>query len=468
MKSSNVYIVVCCVLILVQVTFASQLCTITPPIISETEPALLLRYQDFLSIRINKNVIQESYAIQNQILNVTAYRETPYENVAFDVHLKLGIELETDTVLHYSFLAKELGASDRARIVLSLTNDSHSIVTSYYIGSEIPNATQQETQIFLFNRVGETLNTWYTGERNLWQDLVSNPVIASLFLNSSTWRITWIGFGFLSYYGMANQRNEALYNTTRIAFSGRAIQRVALMEGSNLTELSQAGISGVVATTLLYIIIFATFLVQHRSIGHKDLSFEIVCLLSIMFFGIFLRIWLLDKHFFQSDESTYVYSAYALSRGEVPYRDILFSHGPILFSVIAALEPLTQFNYCNIRLVNIVLYTGTTVLTYLMAKKLCTNRKHASIIALLCTALYSFYFSYQTSFSTRMILEILLILFTLGSIIAYLSYRRSGHRSYLALTGFLLGCALMTTMRALFFIVALGAFHLLNMIWQRK
>ena len=195
---------------------------------------------------------------------------------------------------------------------------------------------------------------------------------------------------------------------------------------------------------------------------------EIFSVFSIMMIALFLRILILDRRPFQSDESIYVYSAYAITKGVVPYREIFLAHPPLMYLVDSLFIQIVGTNIIFLRLCNTIVYLLTIFLTYIMVKLLLEKHQRGGILALLSAAIYAFYPSYFFILSTTSLLENLLTLFTLSSVIAYIQFHRIGNRLWLFFVGFFMSLALLSVFRAILFVISIILFVVLRNLWHRR
>jgi len=205
----------------------------------------------------------------------------------------------------------------------------------------------------------------------------------------------------------------------------------------------------------------------------KDLSKafplrEAIGIFSIMMTSLFLLTLILDISPFQSDESVYVYSAYAITKGVVPYRGIFLAHPPLMYLVYSVFIQIVGANFISLRLCNVVVYLFTIFLTYIIAKLLLEKHQSGGVFALLSAALYAFYPSYFLFISATSLLENLLTLFTLSSVVAYIQYHRIGKKTCLFFAGFFMSLALLSSFRAILFVISIILFILLHDLWHRK
>jgi len=184
--------------------------------------------------------------------------------------------------------------------------------------------------------------------------------------------------------------------------------------------------------------------------------------------ALFLRTLILDNRPLQSDESIYVYSAYAITKGVVPYREVFLAHPPLMYLVYSVFIQIVGTNFISLRLCNVVVYLFTIFLTYIMVKLLLEKHQSGGVFALISAAIYAFYPSYFFFVSTTSLLENLLTLFTLSSVVAYIQFHRLGSKLWLFLTGFFMSLALSSAFRAIVFVISMILFIVLRDLWHRK
>jgi 4-amino-4-deoxy-L-arabinose transferase-like glycosyltransferase len=182
----------------------------------------------------------------------------------------------------------------------------------------------------------------------------------------------------------------------------------------------------------------------------------------------FIRVIILNLRPFQSDESVYVYASYAITRGVVPYRQIYLAHPPLMYAIYSGFIRLVGPDFIRIRLLNVVVHLLTIFLTYIMVRMLLKNQKGNRTFALLSAAIYAFYPSYFLLISTTSLLENVLTLLTLGGVIAYIAFQGSKNKWLSFIAGVLMGLALITTLRAVLFVMSIVLFHVISCLWGRK
>jgi hypothetical protein len=164
---------------------------------------------------------------------------------------------------------------------------------------------------------------------------------------------------------------------------------------------------------------------------------------------------------FQSDESIYAYSAYAISRGVVPYSGIQLAQPPLIYITLAFLINFAGPNVSFLNLVKAFMILLTGALVYIMAKR--TRQFNSrSLVPLLSLGLYSFitFVYFYTTF-----MEILLtfsILLCTTIYVLFVLNREQHNRPALFLVGILIGVSFMIKYSSLLFSITLVLF---NSIW---
>lgn len=198
----------------------------------------------------------------------------------------------------------------------------------------------------------------------------------------------------------------------------------------------------------------------------KSNSLEKACLVFILQIALLVRLAFLDSIQLSSDEAIYTYTSYLITHGVVPYREIFIAHPPLNFYVTASFMGISEPSYPSIRLLSIGIFLVTVLLTYLLAKVILgeLDGKYSLFVALLY-ALYPSWFTFNSIASS---LENLLTLFALLSTLFYLLHYRRSQSRYLLLSGFFGACALLVTLRAIFFLMSLVIIHLVYVTWIRR
>lgn len=216
-------------------------------------------------------------------------------------------------------------------------------------------------------------------------------------------------------------------------------------------------------------LIVTQFRIRHRRVEINSTSaenFEIPVLLCIMQLAFTIRLFFLSTGSFQSDESILTYTSYLTAQGFFPYKDVFLAQTPLSIYLMAAFIHLFGTSYPSVRVLNVGVFTGTIALTYFLSKNVLPENKPKYALAV--TALYAFYPSWFVTVSFTSTLENLLTLFTLSTAITYVVYHKKAEGKYLVLSGFFSGCALATTLRAVYFLLPLVIFHLGYLFWTRQ
>lgn len=196
----------------------------------------------------------------------------------------------------------------------------------------------------------------------------------------------------------------------------------------------------------------------------KELKIPI--LLGIMLVAFLIRLYFLSIESLQSDESIYIYTAYLVAKGFIPYRDVFMAHTPLSINIQALFIKLIGTSYLSYRILNLSLFLITMPLVYWLANILLAGKKE--VYALVAVGLYAFYPSWFITVSFTSSMENLLAIFTLSAAITYMLFHKEGLTRHLILTGFFSGCALITTLRAVYFLAPLFIFHIGYIIWTRR
>ena len=170
---------------------------------------------------------------------------------------------------------------------------------------------------------------------------------------------------------------------------------------------------------------------------------------------------------FQSDESVYAYSGYAISRGSVPYVGIQLAQPPLMYLALDFLFTLFGPSLLLLSLAESTIVVFSGVLVFIVAKRLRFGGSNV-IFPLLSVVIYSLitFDNFSTSF-----LEIFLTFFIMLCTVIYMLYvLRNGQRSKpaLFLVGILLGVTLMIKYTSVVFVAALFFFNSITLIWKKE
>lgn len=193
---------------------------------------------------------------------------------------------------------------------------------------------------------------------------------------------------------------------------------------------------------------------------------EKVPLIIILQVALLIRLVFLDSLQLSSDEAIYTYTSYLITKGVLPYKEVFIAHPPLSFYITAFFMWNFELSYPSIRLLSIGIFLGTIMMTYSLSKVVLgkLDGKYSLFVA----TLYAFYPSWFTVNSIASSLENLLTLFILLSTFFYVLYHRSSKNKYLLISGLSGGCALLITVRAVFFLLSLVIVHLIYIVRIRK
>src|SRR4030065_1206321 len=202
---------------------------------------------------------------------------------------------------------------------------------------------------------------------------------------------------------------------------------------------------------------------------HRAASFfppsEVIGITSIIVLSLLLRVTRIPAAPFASDESIYSYASYAISQGVIPYREIQLAHPPFMYLINAMFIRLSGPNLIYLRLWTIGINLANVFLVYLMVKVILRNQKGSGKLGLLSAGIYAFYPAITVVTSS---LEAILTFFVLLSVIVYAKSYSSSRKTLLFLSGIFMGCALMTKLPAIFFIVTILIYHFMYAVWHRE
>jgi hypothetical protein len=167
----------------------------------------------------------------------------------------------------------------------------------------------------------------------------------------------------------------------------------------------------------------------------------------------------------QSDLSMYTYFAYAIARGEVPYKDIVLPHPPIGFIIYSIPALIFDNNLLAMSLFSVSVFSLCIVLCYFIAREFFTSKAHLfAVISALVFALWPGTFA--EAFTSP--LEVILTFFTLTGFFLYVISRKSRPTRYKFLSGFFFGVSLFVKPTSLFMITTILIFELVLSIKARN
>ena len=170
---------------------------------------------------------------------------------------------------------------------------------------------------------------------------------------------------------------------------------------------------------------------------------------------------------FQSDESVYAYSGYAISQGSVPYSGIQLAQPPLIYIALDFLFGLFGPSLLLLSLAESTIVVFAGILVFIVAKRLRFGGSNV-IFPLLSVVIYGLitFDNFSTSF-----LEIFLTFFIMLCTAIYTLYvlRNDQHsKPALFLVGILLGVTLMIKYMSVVFVAALFFFNSITLVWKRE
>lgn len=199
-------------------------------------------------------------------------------------------------------------------------------------------------------------------------------------------------------------------------------------------------------------------------------SVVIISLVVIVLTALCVHMMILLNHGLFSDEAVYTYTAYAISKGVVPYKEIYLAQPPLMYYTLAAFINVLGNQIILLRLVNILTFLGTAVELFVLSNLLLKNlsSRWRMFISLLSTGIYALYPSYFLFIHVEVPLDNLLSFFALTSALVYVFAYPSRNKKLLLLSGIFLGLTALDSLRGLFFVAPILLFHLVDGLWKRR
>jgi len=410
------------------------------------------------------NVATEKWMFNSstKFLEISMRKASAFERSLYDIGVPINTLLVGNTTLHTKLYASNLDVNDSViRAFVTLVNETHTIELNYCVGREVkvlnpdPNLP---TNFHLYTSVSNSSNCWITIDRDIVGDLVAKNVSIK---TDGNWRISKLCVGGILY-----QENELAAISMLVD-----VDQTYLALGATKVYPSDASINPVILLIAgLFVfscmVLFVDNVMFRRKNKTKLQKNDKAFLILILQAALFVRLILLDYTQLASDEAIYTYTPYLLTKGILPYKEVFMAHPPLNFYITVFFMEVFKPSYPSIRLLNVVIFLATIIMTYLLSKVVLgrLNGKYS----LLATALYALYPSWFTYNSTASSLENLLTLFTLLSTFFYVLYHRNNKNRYLLISGFSGGLTLLVTMRAAFFLISLIATHLIYIVWLKK
>jgi hypothetical protein len=201
------------VLVIFHLWLASQLSHYSLPEVNLEQEALdLEKEKDNLKLQRIENIVNYTFRFDEENLNLSSYRESQHSAWSiFDVSIDTNIPLRKDLKLSFSMYASQLNLTqESAYVSVTLTDGTNVIFVGYYLGFQLPEWRFLQ-DFYVSYKVGDMLDIWIKGERNIWDDLVRKNLPLTLSL-----KVVKAIFGILSYRPtpqfLNNTKMEALFN----------------------------------------------------------------------------------------------------------------------------------------------------------------------------------------------------------------------------------------------------------------
>lgn len=201
----NIFFIVFCLLtLLFQMHSASRVYSGLDLDTVESHEIFSLNANSNLATSSNDNTRNAAFQLSNEILEISAERgQKDSEKTIFQVGHSVAAPLRQDLMLTFSIFAHQLNLkADAGRLFINLQNSISAIMLSYVVGYK-ESDWEHGTSSYFFFQVGNNTDTWFNDERNVWNDLISKNVTLE-----STWDITSITFGCISYEKGVNDPNK--------------------------------------------------------------------------------------------------------------------------------------------------------------------------------------------------------------------------------------------------------------------
>lgn len=416
------------------------------------------------------NVVDEKWTFNSSTnyLEISMRKASAFESSLYDVGVPVNTPLVGNPAFHARLFVSNLNVSDdliRAFIVLA--NETHVIELNYLIGKEqeddIPDP-KAPNYIYLYTSISNATNDWVTIDRDIIGDLAAKNVSIE---TDGSWKISGFSIGGILY-----QKNELAapiilvdVNQTYLDFGGIKVYSGNASVNTPIILL----IAGLFIFSSLVLVVESIKFQRRNKTTMKNQKGDVLmkaALILVLQGALLTRLVFLDFGQLASDESIYTYTSYLIVKGVLPYKEVFMAHPPLSFYLTAFFIWVLGPSYPFIRLLSVGIFLGTVMMTYLLSKVALgkIDGKYSLFVAVLYAS-YPSWFILNTVVST---LENLLTLFTLLSTFFYILYLRKSKSRYLFISGFSGGCALLITMRAVFFLASLAIFHSIYVVWKRK
>lgn len=186
----------------------------------------------------------------------------------------------------------------------------------------------------------------------------------------------------------------------------------------------------------------------------------IIALAIVLIFFAFLYGYNLDGWLFNDDEGSFLYQAWRVSMGDVPYRDFLTSHWPLFLHTGGLWVKLWGADILALRYLTIGLMLATSVVVFMLAKSVLSLRE--SLLSMVIFLLNPQIFEYGRLYHP----EAFYIFFGTLGVWVFVEGQRRNNYFYHALSGMIL--ALATLYKPLAVLSLGGVFFSLLLLWGRE
>ena len=189
--------------------------------------------------------------------------------------------------------------------------------------------------------------------------------------------------------------------------------------------------------------------------GSRKREREVAAIAAVIIVGLLIRLPSLLSNGFLSDESVYVYAAYAIGSGVTPYVQIMLPHPPLGYLILVPTVIASQGSLLTLRIFNLGTYLIDALLAYWLFRIIRQNNSSSfhPMAAFVLFTLYPLPFAITTPLEFT-VFDIPILLAT----ILFVTGVPGDSRKRLLVSGGLIGAALMIWFTAAFFAISLVAF----------
>lgn len=247
----RVFLLLAILFFFLEIWFASQVHMPLSPKVVESNEAFSLKVTDNFKL-YNMNILEPSFHIADQLLTISSKRGNDLAWSIFETSVKVNVPLRRDLTLKYAISTPQLNlATDAVRFRFFIVNGTNVVVLAYQIGyteqDRVPDP-DAKSYSYVFYQIGNNTNTWFEGERKIWNDLINRDVLLE-----NSWRVELITFGVMSYQKDPDIENQRMEGVLKLDDTSLYYENMLTAEMTSYdSQVSQYALAGMIMSLVLF------------------------------------------------------------------------------------------------------------------------------------------------------------------------------------------------------------------------